>query len=174
MVKAEEWAKFFGMGKGGTMKISNWEQLIGVKLVTKNKLYAKVEKESKQPVVSIYAAEDALVPIVVIDWMPTLKDGVDMLRKFGFDIKLEEPFNLVEFLKESIEPKEFEYNEKNYTFCANENGTIETCNIFYKILNCKLFKIKEGYTITKIESALLNNNVNEIQLTKAMKNLGWI
>ena len=155
------------------MKISNWEQLIGVKLVTKNKLYAKVEKENKQPVVNIYTAEDALDPIVVIDWMSTLKDGVDMLRKFGFDVEYKEKFNLVNFLKENLEPKEFNFNERNFYFAITEYSNIGViCDDGVKALNCKYFNsINDACYIGKV---LRNESVTIGWLNLTLKELGWL
>ena len=155
------------------MKISNWEQLIGVKLVTKNKLYAKVEKEKRQSIINIFLVENAATPIAVIDWVPTLKDTVDALRKFGFDVDYKEPFNLGEFLKENLEPKEFNFNERNFYFAITEYSNIEViCDDGVKALNCKYFN--SIYDAGDIGKVLRNESVTIGWLNLTLKELGWL
>jgi len=155
-------------------KVSCWEDLVDAKLATIRGLSAEVKKAGKQAVVHIFLNEKAAAPIAVIDWMPTLKDVVDILRKFGFDIEYEELFNLVEFLKDNIKPREFNEFQKNWCF---EEGVGN--RIYINLHNHRLtigafyFDIcKNSYII--LEDVLEENNITPNNLKVALKELGWI
>lgn len=161
-------------GENSMKKVSCWEDLVDAKLATIRGLSAEVKKADKQAVINIYLVEKATTPIAVIDWMPTLKDVVDILRKFGFDVEYEEPFNLVEFLKNNIKPKIFIFGKTNFCFIVEKYERIKIVGVKeYDLLDCKYFNI-EMNNVSFVEETLKNNEITPVQLTRAMKELEWI
>lgn len=99
---------------------------------------------------------------------------VERMKKYGFDVEYEEKFNLVEFLKASLEPKEFNFNELNFYFAFDEHKYITMFNEDdYRTLNCRYFD-KKIDDISCVEETLKNKKVTIGQLKFAMKELGWI
>jgi len=94
--------------------------------------------------------------------------------KFGFEIEYKKSFDLVQYLKESIEPKEFNFNERNFYFAITEyNGIEMVSDDGLKVLNCQYFhnKINE---VDSIGETLKNEKITIEQLNVALKELGWI
>jgi len=99
---------------------------------------------------------------------------VERMKKYGFDVEYEEKFNLVEFLKASLEPKEFNFNERNFYFTISEYDYIMLVNEDeLRTLNCRYFKSKTGDT-PHVGATLRNKNITLNQLMDALKELGWM
>ena len=164
-------------GENSMKKVSKWEDLMKGKISNRLGLIAKVENPNcDAPICNIYTAEDENDPVAVIDWMSgnTPEETVNMLRKFGFDVEYEEKFNLAEFLKASLEPKEFNSDEMNFYFAFTENNYIGIFNEKYcRTLNCRYFS-KKIDDISCVEETLSDKEVTIEQLKFAMKELGWI
>jgi len=166
------------------LKISCWKDLIGVKLVTTRGLYAKVIKKDNQYIISVFLIESAFAPIAVIGCTPTLKDTVDMLRKFGFDLEYEAPFNLVEFLRENLCKQTFKVDDFNYYFMIyndkillNRETDVQIIGTLYVKLKLKdiVTTIERNFEIiTTIERKLEEEKVTKIQLIDALEELGWM
>ena len=111
--------------------------------------------------------------IACIDWETDLGKVVDVLYKFGFDVEYEEPFNLVEFLKENIEPKKYDFDERNFYFAITDHNNIEViCDDGVKALNCKYFdSINDACYIGEVFE---NEGVTIDQLNLALEELGWM
>lgn len=82
------------------------------------------------------------------------------------------PFNLKEFLKENLEPKEFVFNESNYyLYWQNSKQKIDYgYNIDYEDFKAHF---KETNIVTVVET-LNDNKITKKQLKQAFKELGWI
>lgn len=98
------------------------------------------------------------------------------LKSLGFKEVLESKFNLVEFLKENLDPKEFVYKEKN--IFLNYDYQKEEVNWDY----VKEDEIMGTVHFKEIELEKLNSIINEMniqgvtpqQLKEAYKKLGWL
>ena len=105
-----------------------------------------------------------------------LTNAIKEVYKYGFNVKFEykEPFNLVEFLRKSLKPKDFNFNEMNFYFASNKNNYIGIFNEEDdETLNCLYFN-KEIEDVSCVEEVLNNKRVTVEQLKVALKELGWI
>lgn len=84
----------------------------------------------------------------------------------------EESFNLVEFLRDNLKPKEFERGDKNFYiyYSCNYNEWIMADNNVNEIPSCVYFA---NYVPRKIQ-ILNENKVTKEQLIIAFKELGWL
>jgi len=152
-------------------KISFWEDLIGVELTTTRGLSANVTDEGDCYTAKIYHGNE-IEPIIVIDWAFDLERMTQIMYKFGFDIEYEEPFNLVEFLKENIEPKKFEINKENYSFTIHK----DIINIKFESINETLgtFYFRVITSLYDVDNILFEKEVTASQLKTALKELRWL
>lgn len=103
-----------------------------------------------------------------------LEEIIYTLKKYGFDIEYGKPFKLVEFLRTSLEPKDFRYGEINFYFASDEHDYITMFNEEdYSTLNCRYFS-KKIDDISCIEATLQAEKITTRQLKIALKQLGWI
>lgn len=83
------------------------------------------------------------------------------------------PFNLIEFLKENIEPTDFKSNEENlyiyYSYKKNQFCYDSAINI--NMITVVYLKCEDCYNITNI---LNKNKITPEQLKQAYKELGWL
>lgn len=109
-----------------------------------------------------------------IDKNPTL---------FWNEIKLpsneedKKPFNLVEFLKDNIEPTEFVTGAENISFVYNYTNNTWEIGIynFTYIETTYISKIsEEDYLFNDILDVLIEKQVTPQQLKQAYKELGWL
>lgn len=97
------------------------------------------------------------------------------LKSLGFkEVLQEDKFNLIEFLKENLEPKEFEYGARN-RYISYEHD-LEEFEYQYDYYNEDIgtVYIKELKDYPKIISELTINEVTPQQLKEAYKELGWL
>lgn len=88
-----------------------------------------------------------------------------------FNIPTEEedrPFNLVEFLKENLEPKEFEYDKWN-EYIIHRDGELDCSSTAYAEIPTVYFKA----VYDSVLNILNTNKVTVKQLKQAYKELGW-
>ena len=80
-------------------------------------------------------------------------------------------FDLVEFLKENLKPKEFKINEHNYVFYYNYSD-----KKLFSHVSCEIeFPTKYFYFIKDEDIDVLNEyNITPKQLKQAYQKLGWI
>lgn len=96
------------------------------------------------------------------------------LKSLGFKEILEEKFNLVEFLKENLKPKEFEYGVRNrYISYEHDLEEFEYKHDYYNE-DIGTVYIEELEDYSKIISELTINEVTPQQLKEAYKTLGWL
>lgn len=155
-------------------KVSSWTDLSNVKNKYLEIEIDRVEKNKLNPW--------SIVKLSVIDkfydvhfntnfYENNLKTAVEILDNFGFDIEYEEPFNLVEFLKESIEPIIFSFDK--YAYCFEiKNDEIVFADTRIKTIGTKYFKFKNNIFI--IEDIFKEKKVTPMQLIGALEELGWI
>lgn len=99
---------------------------------------------------------------------------VDLLKKYGFDIEYESSNYVVNFLKENLEPKTFVYGEVNFYFAIEECGDITMFNAEdVETLNCKYFN-KTTVDVSCVEVMLKELGITRVQLSDALKELGWL
>lgn len=84
------------------------------------------------------------------------------------------PFNLVEFLRENLEPKEFEQDTSNIElyFSHKTNRWKWGINIMTQSIGAIYFK--ESDKSSCVVATLNDNNVTIQQLKQAYKKLGWL
>lgn len=91
-------------------------------------------------------------------------------NKIEFKIP-KKPFNLKDFLKDNLEPKEFEYDEHNYFFywdCTKE----KFCYVYST--NNKYLQLYFSEKIKDVVKVLNENEIKFEQLRQAFKELQWI
>ena len=134
-----------------------------------------VEVEEEKRFVNIFLEdEETLVKQKLIWKKESLEKCVSYLNKMGFQIKYSEKSVLKEFLKKSLQPKEFRFGEINLYFTFDEYNYITLLNAEdIKTLNCKYFS-KKIDDIFCVEATLENENVTIEQLKFALKELGWM
>lgn len=90
-----------------------------------------------------------------------------------FNIPTEEedkpPFNLVEFLKENLEPKEFEYYKGN-EYIIHRDGELDCSSTAYAEIPTVYFKA----VYDPVLDILNTNKVTIKQLKQSYKELGWL
>ena len=83
----------------------------------------------------------------------------------------EKPFDLKEFLKENLEPKEFS-NEPYLDCIGMKSGSFRILTSEENVIGTVYFKTISDYQ--KIEDVLNENKVTFEQLKQAFKELGWL
>lgn len=112
--------------------------------------------------------------ITCIDWATDLEEVVGILYKFGFDVEYEEPFNLVEFLKENIEPTKFNCDKDNWCFKMLNTEIIQVWCCTAKCIGTFYFKSKTEEQVYILEKKLKEEKVTPMQLLGALEELGWL
>lgn len=156
----------------GKMKITNWKQFKG--LENGKGLYTEAYLLNDDINFCNFYVTDSKNRLMLGTY-PTndLSNLVETLKKYGFDIEYEKSFNLADFLRESLKPKEFEYGKINFYFTFDENNYITLLNAEdVKTLNCIYFS-KKIDDISCVEATLESEKVTIGQLKFALKELGW-
>lgn len=161
-------------------KIKSWQDLEGIKNGKGLSLVVR-EFNKNTNFFNCYVIDDEETCILLGTYKKCNMASMNkQVYKFGFDLEYREPFNLVNFLRQNIEPKSYEDDEdgKNYCFIISNYGL----NVYFgdysnhEILNAVYFKQKEGALVNldDVRGRLLKEKITKIKLIEALKELGWI
>lgn len=134
------------------------------------KIYYGFDKKKKK-----YICVEICTNNIIKTFFEDLQDVNVFLKSLGFkEVLQEDKFNLIEFLKKNLEPKEFEYGARN-RYISYEHD-LEEFEYKYDYYNEDIgtVYIKELKDYPKIISELTINEVTPQQLKEAYKELGWL
>lgn len=151
------------------MKISKWGDLSGRILKTNRGLEVETILYCARFIPRVSLGERL---IACIDWEADLKKVVDILSQLGFDVEYEKPFNLIEFLKESIQLKKYNKQEYNGYFWCKDN-VIYFDDASIEIIGALYFTTLNNCSCNSIERILKENKVTPMQLKNAIGQL-WM
>jgi len=101
-----------------------------------------------------------------------LTNVIKEIYKYGFGTGYKEPFNLVDFLRENIKPKKFEFSKGNYYFVTQKETVRFNCESVNETVGTYYFELMS--TVYSVENTLFKNKITSTQLISAMKKLGWL
>lgn len=130
------------------------------------KIYYGFDEKKKK-----YICVEICANTIIKTFFEDLQDVNVFLKSLGFKEVLQEKFNLVEFLKENLKPKEFEVGECNNYFYFNmkDNEWYVSYNHYFQEIKTYFSNINRDFVNT-----LNENKVIPKELKEAYKELGWL
>lgn len=122
-----------------------------------------------------YICVDIITSIAITGFFNNLDDANLCLKNLGFK-ELIQQFDLVEFLKENLKPKEFIYEDKNiFLYYDCQTGHVNwDYNETDEIMGTVHFEEIEREKLNSIINEINIQNISPEQLKQAYKNLGWL
>ena len=130
------------------------------------KIYYGFDEKKKK-----YICVEICTNNIIKTFFEDLQDVNVFLKSLGFKEVLQEKFDLVNFLKDNLEPKEFTryienyyivYNHKYKKFQSICSNNIERINTYFKFISISILE------------KLNEENITPQQLKEAYKELGWL
>ena len=135
------------------------------------KVFYGFDKNSKK-----YICVEICTNNIIKTFFEDLQDVNVFLKSLGFKEVIEKPFDLVEFLKENLTPKEFKEDDDNIflNYDYIEKRIDWDCNEIVEIMGTIYFEDVEFEKLNILVNEMNDRGVTPEQLKEAYKKLGWL